>query len=66
MQFEKELSAERTNIPGLVVFELPVHGGIRSKPPLKPSTSNRFSEKTHKMLSAIQKVDGHGKEYGIE
>ena len=29
MDFEKELKAEGTNIPGLVVFDLPVHGDNR-------------------------------------
>ena len=29
MDFEKELKVERTNIPGLVVFDLPVHGDNR-------------------------------------
>ena len=29
MQFEKELTVQQTNIPGLVVFELPVHGDSR-------------------------------------
>ena len=29
MDFEKELKAERTNIPGLIVFDLPVHGDNR-------------------------------------
>jgi dTDP-4-dehydrorhamnose 3,5-epimerase len=28
-QFEKELNAQRTNIPGLIVFDLPVHGDSR-------------------------------------
>ena len=25
-EFEKELKVEKTNIPGLLVFDLPVHG----------------------------------------
>ncbi len=29
MDFEKELRAEETNIPGLIVFDLPVHGDNR-------------------------------------
>ena len=29
MDFEKELKVERTNIPGLIVFDLPVHGDNR-------------------------------------
>lgn len=29
LEFEKELKAERTNIPGLIVFDLPVHGDNR-------------------------------------
>ncbi len=29
MDFEKELKAERTNIPDLIVFDLPVHGDNR-------------------------------------
>ena len=29
MDFEKDLRAEETNIPGLVVFDLPVHGDNR-------------------------------------
>jgi dTDP-4-dehydrorhamnose 3,5-epimerase len=29
LQFEKPLSVEHTNIPGLLVFELPVHGDTR-------------------------------------
>ena len=29
LEFEKELTAEQTNIPGLLVFELPVHGDNR-------------------------------------
>ncbi|MFT8592524.1 MAG: sugar nucleotide-binding protein [Bifidobacterium sp.] len=29
MEFEKELKATKTNIPGLVVFDLPVHGDNR-------------------------------------
>ena len=29
MDFEKELKAEKTNIPGLLVFDLPVHGDNR-------------------------------------
>ena len=29
LAFEKELKAEKTNIPGLLVFELPVHGDNR-------------------------------------
>ena len=28
-EFEKELKAERTNIPGMLVFDLPVHGDSR-------------------------------------
>ena len=30
MDFEKELKVERTNIPGLIVFDLPVHGDNRA------------------------------------
>ena len=29
MEFGKELKAEETNIPGLIVFDLPVHGDNR-------------------------------------
>lgn len=29
MEFEKELSARTTNIPGMLVFDLPVHGDSR-------------------------------------
>lgn len=29
LEFEKELKAERTNIPGMLVFDLPVHGDSR-------------------------------------
>ena len=29
IEFEKELKAERTNIPGMLVFDLPVHGDSR-------------------------------------
>ena len=29
IEFEKELRAERTNIPGILVFDLPVHGDSR-------------------------------------
>ena len=29
LEFEKELNAERTNIPGMLVFDLPVHGDSR-------------------------------------
>ena len=29
MEFEKELSVTKTNIPGLIVFDLPVHGDNR-------------------------------------
>ena len=29
IEFEKELRAERTNIPGMLVFDLPVHGDSR-------------------------------------
>ena len=29
LEFEKELEAERTNIPGMLVFDLPVHGDSR-------------------------------------
>lgn len=29
IEFEKELKAERTNIPGMLVFDLPVHGDNR-------------------------------------
>ena len=28
-EFEKELKVEKTNIPGLLVFDLPVHGDNR-------------------------------------
>ena len=28
MEFEKELSVTKTNIPGLIVFDLPVHGDL--------------------------------------
>ena len=29
IEFEKGLKAERTNIPGMLVFDLPVHGDSR-------------------------------------
>ena len=29
MDFEKDLRVEETNIPGLLVFDLPVHGDNR-------------------------------------
>ena len=29
MEFEKELKVTKTNIPGLIVFDLPVHGDNR-------------------------------------
>lgn len=29
MDFEKDLRVEETNIPGLIVFDLPVHGDNR-------------------------------------
>ncbi|MBO9106171.1 MAG: dTDP-4-dehydrorhamnose 3,5-epimerase family protein, partial [Escherichia coli] len=29
MDFEKDLKVTRTNIPGLLVFDLPVHGDSR-------------------------------------
>ena len=29
LEFEKELTATSTNIPGMLVFDLPVHGDSR-------------------------------------